>query len=306
MTAAHDNADFASATMMRLIAAGLARQGISVPMRAPQSWRVPLIQKRSLLEEILAEHGARTILAIADAAPDLPAEPVTLALTRARDADDLFDRWRRLERFSHSRHTVAVQPAGAGSYRLEHRAKRGSEGPTHAESLLVYGLLTILLEMVSGSKVTLAGQDGEVWRADGTWHDNAARSHSGAVVLKAAHQEVAPPHPERFERTDPLEYIRARLASDPVRRWAISELAAEAGMSVRTLQRRLSDNALSFSHLLAETRLKVAATHLCTAHGPGLAEVGFLSGYYDQAHFTRAFSNAVGTTPSAYRADFQA
>ena len=40
------------------------------------------------------------------------------------------------------------------------------------------------------------------------------------------------------------------------------------------------------------------------ANGPGLAEIGFIAGFADQAHFARTFSRAVGTTPSGYRADF--
>jgi AraC-like DNA-binding protein len=81
-------------------------------------------------------------------------------------------------------------------------------------------------------------------------------------------------------------------------------LAAETGASPRTLQRRLTERSISFSRLVTEARVEVAATHLCKANGPGLAEIGFIAGFADQAHFARTFSRAVGTTPSGYRADF--
>ena len=61
---------------------------------------------------------------------------------------------------------------------------------------------------------------------------------------------------------------------------------------------------VSFSRLVTEARVEVAAMHLCRANGPGLAEIGFIAGFADQAHFARTFSRAVGTTPSSYRADF--
>jgi AraC-like DNA-binding protein len=35
-----------------------------------------------------------------------------------------------------------------------------------------------------------------------------------------------------------------------------------------------------------------------------LAEVGFLCGFSDQAHFTRAFKRQVGLTPARYRTEF--
>jgi transcriptional regulator GlxA family with amidase domain len=35
-----------------------------------------------------------------------------------------------------------------------------------------------------------------------------------------------------------------------------------------------------------------------------LAEIGFLAGFSDQAHFARIFHRNVGTTPSRYRAEF--
>jgi hypothetical protein len=98
--------DFASAAMMRLVATGLARQGIAVAPSPARGAHVPHADKRALLERVLALHGPNAILAIADALPDMPAEHVLQALTRARDARDLPDRWNRLERFSHARHAV--------------------------------------------------------------------------------------------------------------------------------------------------------------------------------------------------------
>jgi len=61
---------------------------------------------------------------------------------------------------------------------------------------------------------------------------------------------------------------------------------------------------MSFSRLVSEARLQVAASHLCDGNGPGLAEIAFLAGFSDQAHFARTFSRAVGVTPSSYRANF--
>ncbi|MGD1934352.1 MAG: helix-turn-helix transcriptional regulator [Candidatus Phaeomarinobacter sp.] len=94
------------------------------------------------------------------------------------------------------------------------------------------------------------------------------------------------------------------MASDPLRRWTLNDLATTADLSTRTLQRRLAARSASFTGFVAAARLQTAADYLCDGLGPGLAAIGFLAGYSDQAHFTRAFTKAVGTTPSAYRSDF--
>lgn len=296
--------DFASATMMRLIAAGLARQGISVPLPPLPGARVPISQKRDVLDAIMTDHGPLAILSVADAARHMPPEPVVLALTRAQGMDDLFDRWHRLERFSHGRNTVEIRCLDRGRFQLTHRAQDGGPPPSSAESLLVLGLLTILAEMTGPAEVTLTSAAGDVWRSNGAWRNPLMTSSVGSVILTAS----PVPKPAHIDETgwvhDPVACLRQRLVADPVRRWTVAGLAAEAGASPRTLQRRLTRRSLSFSRLVSETRVQNAATHLCDANGPGLAEIGFLAGFCDQAHFARTFNRAVGTTPGMYRADF--
>ncbi len=98
-------------------------------------------------------------------------EPVVQALTRATDMSDLMDRWHRLERFSHGRHTVDADQLGLDSFRLTHRVRVHGPPPSPAESLLVLGLLTVLAEMTGSADVTLKTVAGAVWRSEGEWHD---------------------------------------------------------------------------------------------------------------------------------------
>lgn len=297
--------DFASAAMMRLVALGLARQGIAVPMSPPQGAHVPRPQKSDVLAGVMAVHGPKAILSIADAARSMAPEPVVQALTQAKDMGDLWDRWHRLERFSHGRHTVVTEGLDDTSFRLSHRARQAGPAPSVADSLLVLGLLTILAEMTGSVDITLTNADtGAVWRSHGVWRDPVVPERIGSVILTAGSATPAA-HAEREGiETDPMAVLRKRLARDPLRRWTVAELAAAAGTSPRTLQRRLTEHSTSFSRLVTEARVQVAATHLCQKNGPALAEIGFLAGFADQAHFARSFSRAVGTTPSSYRADF--
>jgi AraC-like DNA-binding protein len=304
MTKPIEGTDFASSAMMRLVAAGLARQGISVPVPTSATAHVPLMAKRDVLSGVLATHGPLAILSIADAAPSMAPEPVVQALTQAQDLRDLMDRWHRLERFSHGRHRVAVEQLGTDSFRLTHHARDDGPPPSPAESLLVLGLLTVLSEMTGSTAVTLADKAGAVWRSHGKWHDPDVTHSIGSVILTATGKPRAATQTAKGADPDPVSSLRQRLVADPVRRWTVASLAAETGASPRTLQRRLTERSVSFSRLVTEARVQVAATHLCKADGPGLAEIGFIAGFADQAHFARTFSRAVGTTPSGYRADF--
>jgi len=49
--------DFASAAMMRLVVAGLQRQGIKVEMGRPGGAHLPREMKRALLADVMAAHG---------------------------------------------------------------------------------------------------------------------------------------------------------------------------------------------------------------------------------------------------------
>lgn len=81
----------------------------------------------------------------------------------------------------------------------------------------------------------------------------------------------------------------------------LTGVAAELGMSTRTLERHcLREIGMPPSLLQACVRMRDARQLLATC-GQSIAEVALACGYYDQAHFSRAFSDFVGETPGAYR-----
>jgi AraC-like DNA-binding protein len=78
-------------------------------------------------------------------------------------------------------------------------------------------------------------------------------------------------------------------------------VAAEmAGMSTRTLQRRLKLSGSSYSRLLREARFQLACAQLGDP-GMKVIDVAMLTGYESPQHFTRAFRRFTGVTPSEYR-----
>jgi len=81
----------------------------------------------------------------------------------------------------------------------------------------------------------------------------------------------------------------------------VGQVAGASGWSARTLQRWFGHYlGLSPAWVLARYRLQDATDVLATAEQVDLAALSAELGYYDQAHFTRAFTSAVGMPPGTY------
>jgi AraC-like DNA-binding protein len=80
----------------------------------------------------------------------------------------------------------------------------------------------------------------------------------------------------------------------------IEEIADVAGMSVRALQRRLTEDGLTYKRIVDEARFQVSADLFCDPHVK-LIEIAHDLGYSDQANFNRAFRRWAGIPPSEYR-----
>ena len=80
----------------------------------------------------------------------------------------------------------------------------------------------------------------------------------------------------------------------------LSLIATEMGMGTRTLQRRLSEQGLSFQNVVDMAR-KDLAQRLLKETEYSLAEVAFLTGFSEQSGFTRAFKRWAGQTPRSFR-----
>ena len=80
----------------------------------------------------------------------------------------------------------------------------------------------------------------------------------------------------------------------------IERLAVSAGMSQRTLQRRLAEENTSFSDLLEAARQDLALAEISAGRGP-LTAVSDNLGYSQQSSLTRAVRRWTGRTPKAVR-----
>jgi LacI family transcriptional regulator len=109
-----------------------------------------------------------------------------------------------------------------------------------------------------------------------------------------------------FAASDPLVAIAMRfIAANSDRMLAVGEVAAEAGVSRRTLERKFS---ASVGHSIAEEmirlRLNRAKRRLAEGDVP-LKTVAQESGFRTASHFSRVFTRVLGESPSHYRHEHQ-
>ncbi|MCB2072114.1 MAG: AraC family transcriptional regulator ligand-binding domain-containing protein [Novosphingobium sp.] len=93
-------------------------------------------------------------------------------------------------------------------------------------------------------------------------------------------------------------YIRGSLASGNC---SIDRCADKIGISVRTLQARLSSEGVKFSELVENQRATLAKAHL-SQRNLSLDEIADRLGYGEQTSFGRAFKRWTGMTPQQFRA----
>ncbi len=120
------------------------------------------------------------------------------------------------------------------------------------------------------------------------------------MTTKQRNQTVPGPRCSRADHELTTRVGRAVAASLATGQPTIARAAKAAGMSARTLQRRLLDLGLTYSLLLDEVRLETAC-RLLEQSETSLAKIAATLGYADPANFTRAFQRWTGQTPSAFR-----
>ncbi len=298
--------DFSAAAMFLVIREGLKQQGLKVPVPPqPKGAHIPLADKRSLLEMLEKQFGHSVLLRLGNAVHSGRSTPALVPLALAKDPEDLIRRWQRLEKFVHSRHRTDIVECADNRLVLAHVAKTGPQPPTASEDLLIFGLLTALMNLIGVLNVRARPTGVESWASEnGMWADDL-------TIGETAHWEFRwDGMSERSDgvepKTDPVDWMErvgAHLAFDPGRKWTLDALARDLGTSARSLQRRLREEQSSFSHLLAQVRAREASALLGTSdHSP--AEIGYVCGYSDQAHFTRDFKRCTAFTPIAFRERF--
>jgi AraC-like DNA-binding protein len=119
-----------------------------------------------------------------------------------------------------------------------------------------------------------------------------------AIVAPQLDAELA----EQLSRRSFREQVKATLKKALAgQRPELRTVARELGVSARTLQRRLTDERVTFQQLIAEARRELAR-HYLQHSSLELNETAYLLGYEDANSFFRAFQQWEGTSPGEWRA----
>ncbi|MBA4071274.1 MAG: AraC family transcriptional regulator [Gemmatimonas sp.] len=310
--------EFASAVMIRVLAQGMRELGLDPGPKAPTGAdaRVDLSLKRTLVASAVEQGGLACLPLLGRGVHRLAHEPTHDALASANGALNLFERWQRLERYIHSQHRCELLDSDDQRARLRHVALAGAAPPLPAEDLVVLGVLAALLEAIGLQHVEVnLGRVPVYPEPDEKRLESAAKNADTAQwefrwTTATRHAEVRrpePPWPAELgaDKDWPAvaREVYGRLMSGLTRPKSLLELAHGMQVPSRTLQRELGRSGLSYSQLLAEARCRAGAWRLLHTDG-SVAEIGFLSGYADQPHFTRELQRRVGMTPAVYRDAF--
>lgn len=117
-----------------------------------------------------------------------------------------------------------------------------------------------------------------------------------SLLEEKARDEVARKSPPTF-----LEEVKARV-QEALQDGApkLDRVAARLAMSTRSLQRRLTDEGLSFHELVETVRRDLALGYLAKG-GMTYPEIAYVLGFADMSAFYRAFKRWTATTPAQYQ-----
>ena len=315
--------EFASLAMVRALERGLYELGLAPICSQSDRGAVPscgatvdIDAKRALLVHAIREGGVQCLVQLGRGVHHFSDEPTHRAMTSATTPLELLQRWKRLEKYIHSLHRVELLESAENHLCVAHRSKRADMEPALTESLVVVGVLAGLLEAMGATEVTIR-------RGAIPVYPKLLAQHVAALELTNATSiwmfrwtgvenrsqglgDLAPAN--LFDASDwpsVAKQVGNACVNDLMSVPKVALIAKRLAQSPRSLQRRLSQAGLSYSQLQGEARRRMAAWRLIVTK-ESLAEIGFFSGYADQAHFTRDFRSRVGLTPAQYRREFAA
>lgn len=306
--------DLTGAALVRLMQLSFAEQQISLPgcgpKPLPNSPHASLTEKTALAEAVLAAHGPAALLKVGQSVRRMAFDPLGAALLAARDGPDLIARWNRLERYVHTRHPIIVRSVSDTVALLDHRGAP-DDPPSPAVNYVLAGLIAGLLAAAGCADLCLAiGPEGApsvvieagavvervrpITEQTGLWHlswkAGAKQAGSVAALYSQPDQRLSKPSRDAI----------ALVESDLLVIWSVQRLARLFGQSPRTFQRRLAGDGVSLQQLRRASQVRQAS--LMLLNGPAsLASIGFACGFSDSAHFTRAFRQATGMSPTEFR-----
>lgn len=141
-------------------------------------------------------------------------------------------------------------------------------------------------------------RQGDQSAADPEWRTGIANVLLDMVALAAKTGEASP-----FDRHSPmlrslLRMVQARLHEPEL---GTAQLAAEMGVSMRSIQNLFAAIGTTPSAYILQQRLERAAERLTMERDTSITAIAFDLGFNDSAYFARCFRQHFGVPPSLYR-----
>jgi AraC-like DNA-binding protein len=310
--------DFASASMLRMLHAGMRRLGLQSPA---QQWlahaTVPLDAKQQLVMQVMQHQGAAALLQLGQGVHEMQHDSLVPLLIHMGDPLRMLASWLRLERYLHSKHRIKQTVLHPCCVLHQHISIRAGTAPNAAEDLVVLGVLIALLQSTGCDDVDAALENGtQVWPIQHAPEAQIAlqlafenrHTHSWRISWRANQTLPAAARTKATTNfaadTNLSQRLQSLLSQTHDVPLSVADAAQRLGQSTRSLQRHLHLEGVRYVDMVATARAQCAA-HLLAKPVPSLAEIGFSCGYTDQAHFCRDFKRRVGISPLRYRENSQ-
>ncbi|VAW12376.1 Transcriptional regulator, AraC family [hydrothermal vent metagenome] len=317
--------DFAKTSLFNLIVHQIARTdpellpATATVVDAVRQAQISAAHKREILDFVWRRAGPEKLLSIGQDIGEVGYDPIWHAAVRSVSPAVFFDKWQRFEVFAHSNNRLRIDQSCQNQASF-HRYTVDGGTPTPPENLLICGLTIAILEEIGchGLRCQMTLDDGTAHhiRRDGRFFipDDGQGMKTGAWTIRwrrfsprdrmTASVGDIPGFTSRrlcdSVAGNSIEPVVRLLMSDVGRQWKVGELAGEAGLSTRSLQRRLTEAGLNFSRLVRLVRIHEACHLLKDSEAP-ITAIGFCAGFEDSSQFSRDFRATVGMTPSNYR-----
>lgn len=309
MSEINRNAGFASRTMLDILLAGLNK--LSLPQRSPtdsnDKVHISLETKREFVSFVSTHYGLTTLLKSSVGIDGFVDTPTGKALLSQSTPHSFLKKWQRLERYIHSNHYIEcdVKPTFA---RISHKSRKHPM-PTVEEDLAILGVICGLINHITGSRVTLSSSESnqqpifsypdlatcEPIEPTGEWyvHWSPYSPPSKTPPL----QDI--PKSDSLSTDDIIGKTKRAIYGVGLLEANMLNTAKFMALSTRSMQRYLNANNAKFAAILQEVRVH-HASHLLMSENLSFAEVGFVCGFSDQAHFNRIFKKWTGMSPKQY------
>ncbi len=117
------------------------------------------------------------------------------------------------------------------------------------------------------------------------------------LLLNQIHQLL---QPQKLKGSFSRRIFNYLITNSYLYAMSIEAVAGNFNMSVRTLQRKLKEEGISYLVIVEEVR-KTLAIHYIENSSSSVKEIAAIIGYSEPSAFVRAFKKWTGITPSAYR-----